>query len=195
MHQILWLHATLMRDLRLENKNRNAHVDVEEALACSMLLNVAFAVEAHANYMLEVAFPTEYKNEKTVFSQGEYKGTLGKLCFLAERLNVSLEKGSRPFQTVKELFGWRSQIVHSRIERQEDEIGCADLNEISLPESQIVNAYKTPWASRVFEDSQRLCSSFQSAAHSDKKIKGVFASEAFSGFLGTRGTQIISSES
>lgn len=192
IHQILWSYATLMRDLCIENQNRDAYVDVEEALACSMLLNIAFAVEAHTNYLLEAVCPTEYENERIFFSKGKYTGTLGKLCFLAKRLDVDLLRGSRPFQTLKELFKWRDLMVHSRIERQEDEIECTDLNQVALPESQRVNAYKTPWASRAFEDSQKLCSSLQNAAYSDKKVTGVLSPEAFSGFLGTRGTQIIS---
>jgi hypothetical protein len=177
----------------MENQNRDAYVDVEEALACSMLLNIAFAIEAHANYLLEAACPTEYENERTFFSKGKYIGTLGKLCFLAKRLDVALERGSRPFQTIKELFKWRDLMVHSRIERQEYEIECTDPNQVALPEPQRVNAYKTSWAGRAFEDSQKLCSSLQSAAYSDKKVQGVLSPEAFSGCLGTRGTQIISS--
>jgi hypothetical protein len=193
-HQILWLHATLMNDLRIENQNGHAYVDIEEALACSMLLNIAFAIEAHANYLLEAVCPSEYEDEKTFFSKGEYRGTLGKLCFLAKQLDVALDRGSRPFQTIKDLFKWRDLMVHSRIERQEDEIECIDPNQVSLPESQRINAYKASWAGRAFEDSQILCSSLQKAAYFDKKIKGILSAEAFSGFLGTRGTQIVSSE-
>ena len=44
--QSLWLHAILMEDLRVKSKDEGAHVDVEEALSCSILLNIAFAVEA-----------------------------------------------------------------------------------------------------------------------------------------------------
>lgn len=148
-----------------------------------MLLNVAFAVEAHANYLLEPVCPTEYRNERTFFSEGEYRGTLGKLYFLSKHLNVSLDKGSRPFQTVKELFKWKDLIAHSRIERQENNLSI--LIQILLPESRRVNAYKAPWASRVVEDSQELCSSLQKAAY-NKRVKGILGPEAFSGFLGTR---------
>jgi hypothetical protein len=189
-HQILWGHATLMKDLRIENQNGDAYVDVEEALACSMLLNVAFAVEAHANYLLEAVCPTEYENERAFFSEGKYTGTLGKLYFLSEHLNVPLDRGIRPFQTVRELFKWRNLIAHSRIERKKNEIECTDPNTIPLPESQRVNAYKAPWASCVFEDSQELCSRLQRAVY-NKRVKGILVPEAFSGFLGTRGTQII----
>ena len=35
-----------MEDLRVKNKDEGAHVDIEEALSCSILLNIAFAVEA-----------------------------------------------------------------------------------------------------------------------------------------------------
>jgi hypothetical protein len=189
-HQILWGHATLMRDLRIKNQNGDVYVSINEALACSMLLNVAFAVEAHANYLLEAVCPTEYENERIFFSKDPYRGTLGKFHFLSKCLNVSLDKGSRPFQTVKELLDWRNLIAHSRIERKEKEIECTDLNKMPLPESRIVNAYKEPWADRIFEDSQALCCSFQKAAH-DKGAKGILGPEAFSGFLGTRGTQII----
>jgi hypothetical protein len=195
-HQTLWLHAVSMKDLRIENQNREAYGDFEEALACSMLLNIAFAVEAHANYLLELACPTEYEDERNFFSKGDYKGTLGKLCFLAQHLDVSLDKGSRPYQTLKELFDWRNLMVHSQIERQEYKVECADLNKIPLPESQIVNAYKAPWANnnRVFEDAKKLCSSLQGAAYSYRTVTGVLSSEAFSGFRNTRGIEIIASE-
>ena len=66
-----------MRDLRIENQNGDAYVDVEEALACSMLLNVAFAIEAYANYLLEIVCPREYENEREFLSRKEHRGTLG----------------------------------------------------------------------------------------------------------------------
>lgn len=179
-----------MRDLRIENQDRDAYVDVEEALVCSMLLNLAFAIEAHANYLLEAVCPTEYRDERNFFSKGEYRGTPGKLYFLAKNLNVPVKTGHRPFQTVKELFQWRNLIAHGRMERQEKEIECTDSNKVPLPESKIVNVCKAPWVGRVVEDSQELCSSLQRAAY-DKKVKGILVPKAFSGFLGTRGIQII----
>lgn len=194
-HQILWSHATLMRDLRIENQNGDAYVDVEEALACSMFLNIAFAIEAHANYLLEAAYPAEYEKERVFFSKGDYSGNLGKLRFLAEHLNVPLDRGSRPFQTVRELFKWRDFIVHNRVERQKYEMECTELSQIALPEPNSANFHKTLWADRTFEDAQKLCSSLQSTVFHDKRVKGVSTPEAFSGFLGTRGTQIISGES
>ena len=194
-HQSLWLHAILMEDLRVKNKDEGAHVAIEEALSCSMLLNIAFAVEAHTNYLLEIACPAEYKNERETFSQDPYKGPLGKLEFLAKRLNMPLDKGCRPFQTIRQLFKWRDMMVHGRKECYETTIKCDDLNQISLPEPEGINAYKTSWANCAIEDSKKLCSSLQGSAYSDKTVKGVLSPEAFSGFLGSRGTETIFSES
>ena len=194
-HQSLWLHAVLMEDLRVKNKDEGAHVDIEEALSCSILLNIAFAVEAHTNYLLEIACPVEYKKERETFSQDPYRGPLGKLEFLAKRLNMPVDKGCRPFQTIKHLFKWRDLMVHGRKEFHESTIKCDDLNKISLPEPERMNAYKAPWADCALEDSKRLCSSLQGSAYSDKTVTGILSPEAFSGFLGSRGTEIISSES
>ena len=55
-------------------------------------------------------------------------------------------------------------MVHGRKECHKSTIICDDLNHISLPEPERINAYKTSWANYAVEDSEKLCSSIQGSA-------------------------------
>ena len=182
-HQQLWLYAQDLDTLRSENKG------AYDALTCSMLLSAAFAIEAHANYLLENTCPNEYQEERKFFSQGPYRGTPGKLCFLGERLGVPVDRGVRPYHTIKELFGWRDRIVHGRVERIKEEVSYIVPDQVEAPEPRLLRANQTAWGKRVFEDAQDLCSQLQKAAF-EKNTKEVYGPKAFTGFLGLRGISL-----
>lgn len=182
-YQQLWLYAKDLDMLRGENEG------AYDALICSMLLSVAFAVEAHANYLLENTCPNEYHEEREFFSQDPYRGTLGKLCFLGEQLGVTVDRRIRPYQTIKELFAWRDRIVHGRVERIKEKVSYITPDQVEAPEPRLLRAERTAWGKRVFEDTEELCNRLQKAALR-KRVKGVYAPKTFTGFLGLRGISL-----
>ena len=181
IHQYHWLHAKQLRELVDENEDETL------ALECSALLHVAFAIEAHANRLLELGCPAEYDQERVFFSKGPYRGTLGKLDLLAERLSVPLDWGARPFQSVRDLFDWRDRMVHARTERVE-RVSYTDPTQVKPPESDLL-AFPGKFGERTVKDCEATADALQAAAES-ARWNGVLSPTAFSGFLGLRGVSI-----
>ena len=72
-----------------------------------------FAFESYLNYVGKIISPDIWENEKKNFSQGKYKGTLGKYEFLCSRMNVDINKGKRPDQTIYKLKKFRDYVAHA----------------------------------------------------------------------------------
>lgn len=182
IHQFHWLHAKEL--IRLKEVPTGDPV----ALECSALLLVAFAVEAHANWLLEMGCPNEYAQERTFFSREPYGGTLGKLAFLGDRLETPVDRGSRPFQSLEALFNWRDQMVHARVERIERIGSFTDPSQLRPPQSELLS---TPEKSRdrFMSDAEVLADTLQAAAE-QARWRDVHGSKAFSGFLGLRGISL-----
>ena len=182
LHQHAWMYAQAL--LQLRDDGIRAH----DALECSACLMLAFAVEAHANLLLEAGFPTEYANERAFFSSGAFQGTIGKLEFLASRLQVTLNRGAVPFQTVCLLFGWRHRMVHPRIERIVSQQPYTDPSSVFPPESEVL-AFPAASISRASQDCEAVCDLLQAAAHA-QLIKGIHVPRAFKGVLSVGGVSL-----
>jgi hypothetical protein len=79
-------------------------------MAATVLVYTAY--EGFANDIIQRLYPEVWQEETTRFRIGDYRGTLGKTRFLAERLEVVLKRTSRPYHTVAELHSWRNDLVH-----------------------------------------------------------------------------------
>ncbi len=78
------------------------------------LLCLYFAFEGFLNDLGDRIAADTWAEEREFFGKGEYRGTLGKLRYLAEISNFLLEKGRRPYQTLRELEAVRHELVHPR---------------------------------------------------------------------------------
>jgi hypothetical protein len=54
--------------------------------------------EAHLNFIGETLFPEAWSQERRTFSVPPYRGTLGKLAFLANKLGVAIDRGRKPIR-------------------------------------------------------------------------------------------------
>jgi hypothetical protein len=58
--------------------------------------------------------PAQFADERAFFSGRDYRGTIGKLKFLAERIGLPLDWGRRPLQSLSSLDRLRNQFIHPR---------------------------------------------------------------------------------
>lgn len=182
LHQYHWLHARDLRALRGEEPGARV------ALDCSALLLIAFAIEAHANRLLELGCPAKYEKERTFFGSGTFRGSVGKLEFLAERLSVQVDRGARPFQSVGALFTWRDRMVHTRVERVVRVEPYTDPSQVQPPESELL-AFPGKCGDRILADAEAFAGTLQAAANA-AGWKGIHVPKAFTGFLGLRGVSL-----
>lgn len=80
------------------------------AFTGSMLLAVA-GLESFLN---SIAHTISINDSKFPYVEYERKGITEKLEFLLDRFSISLNKGQRPYQTVKKAVTWRNSVVHSK---------------------------------------------------------------------------------
>jgi hypothetical protein len=72
------------------------------------------ALEGFLNDLGSRIAPVEFGDERTFFSGPVYRGTFGKLKFLAERVDLTLDWGRRPFQSLRSLDRLRNALLHPR---------------------------------------------------------------------------------
>ena len=133
---------------------------------------------------------TKSGQEPQFFSTGQYQGPLGKVHYLADNLGVAINRGKRPFQTIKRLFLWRDSVVHGRVERISREVSFTEPAQLKPLNSELMTSFSKTWASHVFDDAKALCTELQRSAY-NQRTTGVHVPEAFSGVLGIRGISIL----
>jgi len=90
--------------------------------ALAGMVLVFFAFEGYLNWLGELLFPDIWRNERAFFSAKNkpYVGTIGKLRYLGERLELSsFDVNSRPWKTVVELQDYRHGVAHPKSERDD----------------------------------------------------------------------------
>lgn len=71
------------------------------------MLLCAFTLEAFLNHLGRIRFPSNWKDF-------EYKRPIEKLDDVSSILNLDISKGERPFQTFKQIFDFRNDLVHAK---------------------------------------------------------------------------------
>ena len=149
-YRSLWVAAKrLLMDASREEEGRTNRL-------IGATLCTYFALEGFANDLGERIAPSEWANEKEIFGRGSHRGTLGKICFLAEVTSSKLERGSRPYQTLRELERVRHDLVHPRtvsgVQVDFDSDGL-----IELPDSNALRTIeKSGWVERAQSDVNAL---------------------------------------
>ena len=180
-HSTLWTGAQVLREF-----GNTPQGGLYGRLAAILFAYLAF--EGMLNHLGEALFPTEWENERELFTRPPLKGTLGKLSFLARRCGVTLHKGRRPYTTLKLLEKRRSLLVHPRTERQTRTIDFTD--PWQLP--PMLPSELQDWASersvqRAFEDVEAMAATLVAAARATfpRQMRRVYGA----GFTGAVGTQ------
>ncbi|WEJ61824.1 hypothetical protein [Thiomicrorhabdus lithotrophica] len=80
------------------------------AFTGSMLLAVA-GLESFLN---SIAHTLSINDSEFPYIEFDRKGIVEKLDFLLDKFSISLNKGERPYQTIKKAVTWRNSVVHSK---------------------------------------------------------------------------------
>lgn len=181
-HRLLWHTAQFLYERGTDTEDGSHH------LLLSSQLFVYLAFEGFLNSLGAIVASEVWQDERRFFSQGTYRGTEGKLDFLAFTLKVQLDKGVRPYQTFTELERRRNFMVHSRPEKVDHLVSAsraADLPSSKVPE---LFAYSDPsFVLRVFDDVERLADSLQTAAQRDLGEHAIWTPRAFMGIMWHQG--------
>ncbi len=184
-HNTLWTGAEVLRNL-----GNTPDGGLYARLAATLFAYLAF--EGLLNHLGEGLFPEDWKNEKSLFSKAPFKGTLGKLSFIAARCGLTVHRGSRPYSTLKALDKQRSALVHSRTERRTKTVVFADARRIPQRlESELAQWVTDRALARVFDDVKAMASTLVGAARSahPRAMQHVYGA-GFTGAIGSQGGHI-----
>jgi hypothetical protein len=144
-----------------------------------------FAFEAYLNTALRAVAPDIWKDERRFFACGNYRGTLGKLHYLAELAGLSVETSRRPFQTVNQLSEARDFLGHAKVEEFNVVVPVENLDE-PRPYPSVLDKYSSPkFAKRAIEDVEKLADTLHRALL--KRFGQLFFGSAAGAFSGVRG--------
>lgn len=122
-----------------------------------------FAFEAYLNTALRRVAPEVWQDERAFFSTGLYRGTLGKFEYLASACNYAVNRGRRPFQSVKKLSEARDFLAHARVEEFDLVIPAEKLDE-PKPSPSVLDTYASAdFAKRTLADLEQLADALQVA--------------------------------
>lgn len=112
-HRFLWKASQHLQQIASSEDNRGSRY-----LRYTSLLTLFFALAAYINFLGKATFPKEWK--KANFKKDPYRGTLGKLRWLAEekRLDVPLllDTSVRPVQTFIVMQKVRNHLAHGKLD-------------------------------------------------------------------------------
>lgn len=109
-HQYLWNCAKTL----LSQPETKSPTDGYFATA-GMLLTY-FAYEAYLNLVGPRIDREAWKNERGFFSKSPYRGTQGKLDRICEKIGIKVDRGSRPYRTIRELASLRNYLAHGKLD-------------------------------------------------------------------------------
>jgi hypothetical protein len=115
-----------------------------------------FAFEALLNEILRQVDPDIWAKEREVFSKGQYRGTLGKFDYLADKFSVSVDRSRRPYQTVRELAEARDELVHARTEMFDVVVKAPSLDSIPRHTSILDIYSSTEFVARTMTDIKQV---------------------------------------
>lgn len=182
----IWHAAVVLRD----NADKDESSGFWSLMAAGVLAYTAY--EGFVNDLIERAFPAVWKERRSQLV-GDYRGTLGKTLFVAERLSVVLQQSDRPYCTLAELHAWRNDLVHPQTVRVEG-VTRADAyakKPIRAKAVAFAKLEQPTFIPRVFEDVPALGDLLlQSAAREHWAAVSTLGSIAFSGVLGSSGASL-----
>jgi hypothetical protein len=139
-------------------------------MAALVLIHAAY--EGFINEALERLFPETWQQEKTFFRSDPYPGLLGKTQYLAEQLQLPLDRAERPYRTVAELHAWRNELVHSHVVRDSG-ITRSDAyaKRLADPQPDVFAKLRPAFLTRSFEDVAALADGLLGAAYAQHRTE------------------------
>jgi hypothetical protein len=183
-HRHLWIVANELRERLAEEP------EAIRTLGIVTLLLLHNCFEGYLNYAGELLLPMEWAEERVVLREERYRGVMGKYLRLADELGVPVDRGCRPYTTVRTLKSWRDGIVHPKIERQSKLVGFSDAKYLSNLQTNLFRQVTTRFINRGIEDVEMLCDRIEAAAH-QRDPQTFLGPGSFRGRLGETGGSIV----
>ncbi len=146
-HRTLWICAKTLNKKARKEKKGSKYPDMA---ACLMAY---LSYEAYLNILLSRLDQTVWENEREFFSKGKYRGTEGKLIWIAEFCgDFSWDRGSRPYQTIKKMSQLRNRMAHAKPSSFTEEIIHNDDDDINWWARDAFEEVNQDFVSRVLDD-------------------------------------------
>ncbi len=184
-HRILW---GVLADLRKELDNKPESV---RSIGVAALLLAHNCFEAYLNYAGEILLPALWVDERKSFGSDPYRGLMGKLERLLKEMSIKVDRGRRPYTTLRKMKTWRDRVVHTRTEKLERVISFKDPKYIKNLRTEFFKDVTLTFIDRAIQDVETLCDMIQ--AEACKRYPGKFLGPgSFKGILGTTGGSLLS---
>lgn len=116
-HKELWRCAEKQYEQARVSKRGGKYFDM------AAMLMAYLSYEAYMNLIGDRLDPDAWADEKVFFNQKEYYGIEGKLKRIQEIAgNFGVDAGKRPYQTVKMLGKFRTELVHAKVNKYAETI-------------------------------------------------------------------------
>jgi hypothetical protein len=113
-HKILW--ECCLRQMQTAKRRKKG----SKYFYISSMLLAYLTYEAYINFLGDRFAPEIWASEKEFFTKNPYQGLEGKLEFLATKIPITgINKGQRPYQTLKKLKDFRDFLSHGRVDKYE----------------------------------------------------------------------------
>jgi hypothetical protein len=112
--------------------------------------------EAYLNFAGIRLDPDAWRNEREFFSKDPYRGTEGKLKRIEEKLRIEIDKGQRPYQSIKALERLRNYLVHGKPDIYAFVTDLKDGEEPDMFPLQIYDLVTRERAERALEDTEEF---------------------------------------
>jgi hypothetical protein len=157
LHKHLWEGARFLHSMAAEDMPGRYF----PRLAAGLFLYFAF--EAFLNYLGNIVAPEVWADERIFFSRGPggYRGTLGKLDYLMDRLHIARNRRTRPYRTIVALDRGRDALTHPRAEM----IKRRQRPTAPIPEAQIYQLANPKLFTDACEDIEALAIELLRAGH------------------------------
>ena len=116
-----------------------------------------FAYEAYLNLVGPRIDAEAWKNERDFFSKPPYRGTQGKLQRICEKIGIEVDRGKRPYQTIRDLGRLRDFLAHGKLDTYAFEMDVEKGKEPDMfHDLQIYNMVNRKNADRALKDTEEF---------------------------------------
>jgi hypothetical protein len=116
-HRVLWQCCLRQAEIARNIEKGRKYFDL------TAMLMAYFTYEAYLNFVGSRVAAVDWANERAFFAKPPYQGTAGKLQRIVVVCGLpTVNKGTRPYQTIEHLARLRDLIAHAKPERYELEI-------------------------------------------------------------------------
>lgn len=113
-HKILW--ECCIRNMETAKRRKKGST----YFFISAMLLAYLTYEAYINFLGDRFAPDTWAKEKDFFASRQDQGLEGKLKFLTKKIPITgIQKGQRPYQTIKKLKSLRDFLSHGKVDKYE----------------------------------------------------------------------------